>query len=175
MGDRLPALSASAEVIRIGDAQSRRSPHSNHVSQPDQVFPTRISKLALWAREHTYARRRRERFFSSSLFRDPAWDLLLELFIAHAEGRSVRITSACRVASTSTSTGLRWIATLEAEKLIVRERDTNDGRASFIHLSADGLKTITEYLEDIVRTHHTMVQDKNGHWRARKIIGGDDV
>lgn len=139
-----------------GDVQLRHLPHSKHSPRSERTLPPSVSKPASWALEHINARRRREQYFGSNLFKDPAWDILLELFIAHTEGRTVRITEACRVTATSTSTGLRWIGTLEAENLIERESDTNDGRSSFIHLSSTGLKIMSEYLEDVAEAHHVL-------------------
>jgi len=51
-----------------------------------------------WLRlaRHTYRRRRsRILFFEESLFGEPAWDLLLDLFIAAKERKRVPVTSAC--------------------------------------------------------------------------------
>lgn len=129
-----------------------------------------LSDLALWALEHYSARRRRERFLPKDLFRDPAWDVLLDLYIAEAENRSVRITSACRVASHSTSTGLRWIANLEARHLVERTPDLTDGRASFIRLSDQGWQQMTRFLEDSVATCHEYVRDQNGRLRVKKLV-----
>ncbi len=131
-----------------------------------------LSDLALWAVNHYNARRRRERFLPKDLFRDPAWDVLLDLYIAEAEQRTVRITSACRVASHSTSTGLRWIANLEARHLIERTPDLSDGRASFIRLSDQGWQQMTRYLEDSVATCHEYVRDQDGHLRVKKMVRG---
>ena len=144
------------------------------VSCAPHAYPPRgaLSDLALWALEHYCARRRRERFLPKDLFRDPAWDVLLDLYIAEAENRSVRITSACRVASHSTSTGLRWIANLEARHLVERSPDLSDGRASFIRLSDQGWQQMTRFLEDSVATCHEYVHDQNGRLRVKKLVRG---
>ncbi|MCW1381530.1 MarR family winged helix-turn-helix transcriptional regulator [Novosphingobium sp. KCTC 2891] len=174
MGQRDRTLPAVAGIIPIGDAQLHRKSRADRPAQDNAAeLGVRSSDLALWAIEHFRARRRRDRYFSDELFKDPAWDLLLELYISHAQGRSVRITSACRAASNSTSTGLRWISILEVKGLIEREPDTTDGRASFIRLTQHGLDAMTQYLTDVANTQHKMIRDPQGNWRVRKIVGGD--
>ena len=64
------------------------------------------------ARQLYHSRRLRDRIFGSDLFADPAWDILLDLFIAQREDRKVTISSACAAASAPTSTAARHIAHL---------------------------------------------------------------
>lgn len=81
------------------------------------------------------ARRARERFFDASLFADPAWDMLLELFASGIAGRRVSITGLCAAAAVPGTTALRWIKTLEEHDLIVRKEDPLDGRRCFLSLT----------------------------------------
>ena len=50
------------------------------------------------AREHLYMRRSREKIFQPDLFADPAWDILLDLFICDHINRDVSVSSACLAA-----------------------------------------------------------------------------
>ncbi len=58
---------------------------------------------------------------SSDLFSEPAWDILLHLFIAGCEGRRLSVGAVCASAGAPTSTALRWITILERRGMIVRE------------------------------------------------------
>jgi hypothetical protein len=49
------------------------------------------------------------------LFGEPAWDILLDLFIAHCRGDDLQVSSVCIEASVPSTTILRWIARLESE------------------------------------------------------------
>jgi hypothetical protein len=37
----------------------------------------------------------RARYFKRELFKDPAWDILLDLYVARADGRGISVSSAC--------------------------------------------------------------------------------
>ena len=101
-----------------------------------------------WLRlaRHTYRRRRsRILFFEESLFGEPAWDLLFDLFIAAKERKRVPVTSACIGAAVPTTTALRWLALLEDRSLVVREADPTDARRIFVRLTAEAYAKMVAY------------------------------
>jgi DNA-binding MarR family transcriptional regulator len=83
------------------------------------------------------ARRARERFFDASLFGEPAWDILLELFASGLSNQRVPVTRLCNAASVPASTALRWITNLEDCGMIKRHDDPLDRRRSFLSLSLE--------------------------------------
>ena len=89
-------------------------------------------------RELLRLRRDRDRFFKSQLFADPAWDMLLELYACELGQQRISISSLCVGAAVPATTALRWISTLEQEKLIERRPDPTDGRRFFIQLTREG-------------------------------------
>ena len=94
----------------------------------------------------TYAdRRRRDKLFQPGLFGEPAWDILLDLFISAKEGKKVSVTSACIGSAVPTPTALRWIAVLESQGHALREDDPKDARRAFLHLSADAYARMIDY------------------------------
>jgi DNA-binding MarR family transcriptional regulator len=78
---------------------------------------------------------------------DPAWDLLLDLFIAGEERRRVSVTSACIAAAVPPTTGLRWINLLEDQELIERGNDPDDGRKVYLSLTSTARSKVVEWLE----------------------------
>lgn len=80
-------------------------------------------------------RRLRDSFFESSLFADPAWDMLLDLLAARIEGDQVAVSSLCIAAAVPPTTALRWIKTMTDNGLFEREADPTDGRRIYIRLS----------------------------------------
>ncbi|UUL82571.1 helix-turn-helix domain-containing protein [Sphingomonas qomolangmaensis] len=92
------------------------------------------------------ARRRRDRIFGvhAAMIGDPVWDVMLDLFVAHHEGRKVSVSSACIAACVPPTTALRWIRSLERCKLVVRTPDNHDGRRQLVALSAQGLLIVEE-------------------------------
>lgn len=99
-----------------------------------------------WARRIYRNRRARGGIFGDeTLFGEPAWDILLDLFIAAKELKRVPVTSACIGAAVPTTTALRWLSVLEERGLIVREADPNDARRVFVRLSADAYGLMVRY------------------------------
>lgn len=102
-----------------------------------------IPQAGLVAARNAYAgRRRRERFLAADLFGEPTWDILLDLYIAAGEGRSVPTTSACIGAHVPPTTALRWLRVLEARGLVEREDDGADGRRTFVCLTSQGIEAM---------------------------------
>lgn len=125
---------------------------------------THISRLA---QEEYRERLRRKKFFDADLFGEPAWDILLDLFLCHVEGRRITITSACIASSVPSTTALRWIALLQERGLIQRESDILDRRRSWIDLTPQGYQKIGEYLLDRAKRRR-----KEGVFLPGKILRG---
>jgi DNA-binding MarR family transcriptional regulator len=96
-------------------------------------------------------RRRRESLFSTALFSEPTWDLLLDLLAAEKTGKRVSITSACIAAAAPTTTALRCLKQLEQEGLIYREADATDRRRVYVRLSGDALASMDKLFVDLGR------------------------
>ena len=112
---------------------------------------TEDADFSAWAAESCYAaRRRRDRFFQGTLFGEPAWDILLDLYLAGERGTPVSISSACLAGGTAPTTGLRWLSILDDHGLTERERNASDGRMSWIRLSEKGRLQMRAYLADVM-------------------------
>jgi hypothetical protein len=59
-------------------------------------------------------------------FGDPAWAMMLELFLARLEQRPLRATSLSRVSGVPLTTALRWIDRLDEMGILVRTPDPGD-------------------------------------------------
>lgn len=87
------------------------------------------------ARKFYQLRRRRSAYFDPMLFAEPAWDMLLDLYIAHSERRKVAVLTACLGAAAPQTTAIRWMRVLEMNGLILRETDSNDARRIYVRLT----------------------------------------
>jgi DNA-binding MarR family transcriptional regulator len=94
------------------------------------------------------ARRRRTRLFSADLFADPAWDIMLELFLADLEGRITAISELGYKTEVPLTTSLRWIDKLQADGWAKRTPDPLDHRRVFVELSPAGNDVMRVWLED---------------------------
>lgn len=93
-------------------------------------------------------RRQREQIFGNGdIFGEPAWDILLDLYIAEQDRKALPVTSACIGAAVPTTTGLRWLNILEKQGLVERSSDPGDARRTFVQLSAKGLKAMNRFVD----------------------------
>jgi hypothetical protein len=142
-----------AIAARLRDA-GRNGDGGNGVVQADLADPatyainrTVRSHLALARKTYALRRKRAAIFGNADLFGEPAWDILLDLFIAHGEGKPVSVSSACIGSAAPATTGLRWLAVLADEGLILRESDPQDQRRVLVRLSPSGLAAMTRFFD----------------------------
>ena len=94
-------------------------------------------------------RQARARFFDAALFADPAWDILLDLTAAHAEGARVSVTSLCIAAGVPPTTALRWITQMTESGLLQRMEDDVDRRRAFIGLAPRAAEAMIAYFAEL--------------------------
>ena len=95
------------------------------------------------------ARRARDQFLPVSLFSDPAWDMLLEAYLAFLEQRRISVSALCHASRAPSTTGLRWLHKLEDEKLVHRTSDPFDARRSWVELSPGGVSAMAAYFDTV--------------------------
>ena len=117
-------------------------------SDQTEVSP---KKLAAFATYLIDARRKRDAMFADIDFGEPAWDILLDLYVQHVEGRGVSVTGLCVAAAVPATTALRWINVMVERGHLSREPDAHDRRRVFIRLDARLLATIEAHLRDARR------------------------
>ena len=107
--------------------------------------------LVLLAQQEYASRRSRERCFAANIFAEPAWDMLLDLYVQQHRGRPVSIHSLCIAAAVPATTALRWIGKLDDCGLVARERSARDNRVIHVALTAHGLAAMERYLSHRAR------------------------
>lgn len=97
--------------------------------------------------ERLYAeRRKRDEYFPVGLFGEPAWDLLLALFIAHDDARHFTLDEAYEAAKVEPRDGPLLIERLIAAGLITRSHN----RGNAIVLTDHGSDRLSDYLADLI-------------------------
>jgi DNA-binding MarR family transcriptional regulator len=76
-----------------------------------------------------------EQLFGRGLFGDPAWDMLLDLYVNDGRKKSISVSSACLASGAPSTTALRYIAELVRRNLVVRSPHPNDGRVFVLQLT----------------------------------------
>jgi DNA-binding MarR family transcriptional regulator len=80
-------------------------------------------------------RARRQLLFNDSLFRGPAWEMLLELYDLKSRGRREYVSGLCVASGAPTTTALRWINHLESNGWLTRAPDPKDGRRCLVDVT----------------------------------------
>lgn len=112
----------------------REVPVTDPASGPEAGDPHSLPPVRI-AREMLAARRMRAEVFDADLFGEPAWDILLELFVAGEEGTPVALSSAGIGSMVPPTTALRWLRLLEERGIVLRRLDPADGRRTHVALS----------------------------------------
>ena len=94
-------------------------------------------------------RRLRARHFAGSLFAEPTWDMLLDLFIADCERRKITIKSVCIGANVPTTTAMRHLRWLHEQGLVERLSHPRDARSTHVRLTAQAITAMQNYLTEI--------------------------
>jgi DNA-binding MarR family transcriptional regulator len=108
-----------------------------------------LPRTELIARAETIfrERRRRSRFFNRSMFAEPAWDMVLAVYIM--QGHPVNIATLVSMVDVPQTTALRWLQYLEKERFVRREPDPDDRRQVSVRLLNHGFARIEAYLRSM--------------------------
>lgn len=93
-------------------------------------------------------RRARGNFLPREIFGEPAWDILLDLFIASHEEKRISVSSACIASGVPATTALRWLGRMEKIGLIERVNDRDDRRRVYVAITSNGRRAIDHWLRD---------------------------
>lgn len=91
---------------------------------------------------------RRQLLGSEELFGEPAWDMLLDLFVHECEGKPVSMSSLCAAAAIPESSAMRLAQRLCDAGLLIRRPDPTDGRRSFMKLAPDVAHRLRAYFAE---------------------------
>lgn len=79
----------------------------------------------------------------------PVWDMLLELYLAHHEGRDVYLGSLCMVADTSLATAYRRTMDMQKGGLVDRIAHSHDRRRIRVQISTEAIARMDAMLNAI--------------------------
>ena len=116
-------------------------------------LPERIgsrSILIAAAKKILISRRSRGQFFDESIFSEPAWDMLLALYITEESEARHSIARLTEFAGAAPTTALRWISHLEKMGLVCRVPHPNDLRTAFIEITDDARHALDGYFSRVV-------------------------
>lgn len=101
------------------------------------------------ARAIMASRKARRKYFPSDLFHEPAWEMLMALFIIYEGEHTMNVKQLVSCSDAPATTSQRWIDHLHKSGLIDRVTDTIDRRRIDISLSERGHDAMVKYLKDV--------------------------
>lgn len=133
----------ASRLMLIAEKQDQGS-LENGVLETSSIFGDEC--LAEIARDELELRRSRHCFLDDDLFSEPAWDILLDLFLAQMEGRDVTVSGACVASGVPRTTALRYIDDLEERGLVLRFGSDTDRRVQHLAFTHFGMSKIKQTL-----------------------------
>lgn len=146
LADELMAIAARLRSAANGDSAGAEPPGYTPQPRPARAA---CNRLALARKAYALRRKRVSIFGNPDLFGEPAWDIMLDLYIAQAEGKPVSVSSACIGSASPPTTGLRWLGVLAEEGLVVRENDPEDHRRVLVRLTTVGIAAMDRFFDAV--------------------------
>ncbi len=128
---------------QLDDLRDRLLAHPND----DAVNAATLGELA---REILRSRKRRAAVFGQAdLFAEPAWDILLGLYVAAEAQQRLTVSAVCEVSGVPQTTAIRWLEKLERDGWASRHPDPLDRRRFWIQLTERASSSVRTYLGGI--------------------------
>jgi DNA-binding MarR family transcriptional regulator len=136
----------SAIAVEFGIRADRLNENERGGAAAGDGMPPRPRELA---KQLLAQRLTRFEHFPAELFHEPAWDMLLALFIAQEDRRVMNVKTLVASANAPVTTSQRWIDHLHKLKLIDRVIDPIDRRRMELSLSDSGHVAVLAYLRQL--------------------------
>lgn len=107
----------------------------------------------------TADRARRSDWFDGSLFSDPAWDLLVDIFKEHLEGRESTLRKLLVGSFLTPATAIRWLDVLEDQGAIAW-CDTHGDSKKAVRLTERGVVGLTCYSRALAKRWGLRLSDE---------------
>lgn len=143
LAGRLAVL--GTQMLKLAGELSRHGAAAEGGDSARGELPADSALLGLLAEDLYRDRRRRARHLPARMLGEPAWDILLDLYVAAGRGQAVSVSSACLAADAPASTALRWLQHLEGEGLVERLPDPTDARRHYVRLTERGMARMSAY------------------------------
>jgi DNA-binding MarR family transcriptional regulator len=124
----------------------------DHPTQKELTYGDTVSvaPLVQLARQAQRMRAIVIRLFPRDVFRDSAWDMLLELFIAGQQNRVICTKELIFVSRETHASALRRIDRLEEAGMLLRHQDTSDHRRVIVSLTHKGEEAMSAMLRSLI-------------------------
>lgn len=128
------------------EAERRHAGRSDKHGDKKRNQLTEECQMLCAAKQILERRRLRQREFGSALFGEPAWEMLLELYVRESSGASTTTTQLQAASASPPSTSVRWLQKLQQEGLVNRRSHPVDHGTEFLELTNAARGTLERYL-----------------------------
>lgn len=148
--DRVERAAILDIVRRVLEAREPSAPITNHDAPAHEgvtVEARRIAQVEMLLK----IRDIRGSYLPSDVFGDPAWFMILDLYLSGLRGRKISVTSLCLASGSTQTTSLRRVSDLVRLGIVVREEDPRDRRRAYLILSKEArvhLETMLDRLRE---------------------------
>jgi len=104
------------------------------------------------ARQARQLRARMSHFLPRDLLVDPAWDMMIDLFVAAGTGERLYVKDLTLMSGESTTSAMRRIDRLQEAELLSRHPDPTDHRRVRVRLTGKGYTAMAAMLEHLFDT-----------------------
>ena len=111
--------------------------------------PARRTVLVKAASKIFLDRRARSHFISAAVFGEPAWDMLVALYITEESPAQKAIACLTQMVGASPATASRWIDYLEQQRLVILEGSSDDPRQVFVSLTDAAREALDAYFSHL--------------------------
>lgn len=105
-------------------------------------------------------RKRRSGVMGPGLAGEPAWIMLLDLYVAEHNRQKVQTVYLVEESGAPHATGLRYLSYLTDEQLVHRSISERDRRSKFVELTDRGRALLDRYLSDCLNGMAELIADK---------------
>lgn len=83
--------------------------------------------------------------FDRGLYGEPAWDMLVAMYIAQGRGFSMSVAEVCDEAEAPKTTALRWLGHLENEGLVLKRPNPRRINSSLVEITEKAALELNRY------------------------------
>lgn len=141
---------AAADGEPAGPVQQDTGTPPGRKPDRDDQFPPDLVHLA---KRIKAIRDSRIALLDPSLFGEPAWNILLALYVAAGEGYALPISALCAESGVPATTATRAINRMLELDMVRRVANPSDNRSTYIELMPETAAKLTELLHIALRKH----------------------
>lgn len=113
--------------------------------QRDRLTPSQREALRQDAAKIQFSRNLRRKELDESILGEPAWDILLALFVIDNDKRRLSIGELARTTHIPQTTMVRWVTALEERELAKKRPNPFDQRVVHVELTDKGRRSMESY------------------------------